>query len=92
MDGVEVGDFDEDGGHGGWAAGDEFEIADGGEEGGAPALTLGVAPAFAGLEAEGGEQAVELVVCVGRSDGADQRDSLNHEFDCIVWSATRCGG
>jgi hypothetical protein len=25
----------------------------------------------------------------GRGHGADERDSLNHRFDCIVWSTRR---
>ena len=43
----------------GWAAGDELEVAERGEEGGAAALV--VLPAFAGLEAERAEEAGELV-------------------------------
>ena len=87
VDVVELRDFDEEGGHGGGAAGDEFEVADGSEEGGATAL--GILPALALLEAEGGKEAGEAVKFsawrAGRGDGADDRDSLNHRFDCIVW-------
>jgi enoyl-CoA hydratase len=85
VDVVELSDLDEDGGDGGRAAGDEFEVADGGEEGGAAAL--GVLPAFALLEAEGGEEAVEPVEFSALRDGADERHSLNHRFDCIVWES-----
>jgi hypothetical protein len=46
---------------------------------------VSIFPTFAGLESEGVEEAVELVKRVGRRDGADKRDSLNHRFDCIVW-------
>jgi hypothetical protein len=49
VDGVELGDFDEEGWDSGGAAGNEFEVADGGEEGGAFALRVG--PAFAWFEA-----------------------------------------
>jgi hypothetical protein len=85
VDGFEAGDFDKDGGNGGRAAGDELDVGKGSEEGAPAALTLRVAPAATGLEAEGEEEAGELVEGVGRGDGGDQRDSLNHRFDCIVW-------
>ena len=56
---VELGDFDEDGRHGGWAAGDELQIADGGEVRFTTALS--VLPAFALLEAKGGKKTGETV-------------------------------
>ena len=59
VDVVELGNFDEDRRYGGWAAGDEFEVADGGEEGGATAL--GVLPAFSLLEAKCAEEVGEPV-------------------------------
>ena len=84
---IELRDFDENRGHGGGAASDEFQVADRGEECGATAL--GVLPAFALLETKGGKEAGEAVKfsarCAGRGDGTDNRDSLNHRFDCIVW-------
>ena len=43
------------GGYGGGAAGDELEVADGSEKGGA--TSLGVLPAFALLEAKGRKEA-----------------------------------
>jgi enoyl-CoA hydratase len=84
VDGVEFGDLDEDGGDGRRAAGDQFEVSEGGEEDGTAALRI--LPVLAGLETEGAKEAVELVERAGRGDGADQRNSLNHRFDCIVWS------
>ena len=56
---VELGDFDEDWRHGGWAASDKFQIADGGEVSFATALR--VLPAFALLEAEARKEAGEAV-------------------------------
>ncbi len=86
---VELRDFDEEGWHGWGAAGDEFEIADGGEQGGATAGTLSVLPTFPLLETKGGKEAGEAVKFSAwrarRGDRADKRDSLNHRFDCIVW-------
>ena len=83
---VELGGFDEDGGHGGCAAGDELQVADGGEEGCTTAC--GVVPAFADLEAEGLEETAELVqFATGRGacgDCVDEGNSLDHRFDCIV--------
>ena len=58
VDVVELRDFDEEGGDGGRAAGDELQVADGSEEGGAAAL--GILPAFALLKAKGGKEAVSL--------------------------------
>jgi hypothetical protein len=66
---VELGDFDEEGRDGGWAAGDELEVADGSKEGGAAAL--GVLPNLAWLEAEGGKEAAELVKISALRDCAD---------------------
>jgi hypothetical protein len=87
MDVVELRDFNEKGGHGRGAARNEFQVADGGQEGGAPAL--GILPAFPMLKPEGGKEASETVKLsawtAGRGDGTDKRDSLNHRFDCIVW-------
>ncbi len=51
VDVIELRDLDEDGRDGGGAASDEFDVADGREEGSATALT--VLPAFALLEAKG---------------------------------------
>jgi hypothetical protein len=89
VDVVELRDFDKDRRNGGGAAGDEFNVADGGEEGSSTALS--VLPAFALLEAKGGEEAGETVKFsawrAGRGDGADKRNSLNHRFDCIVWES-----
>jgi len=59
VDVVELGDLDEDWRDGGGATGDEFEVAEGGKEGGATALS--VLPAFALLEAQGAEEAGESV-------------------------------
>jgi enoyl-CoA hydratase len=87
VDVVQLRDFDEQRGYGGGPASDEFEVADGGEEGCATAL--GVLPAFALLEAQGGKEAGETVKFsawrAGRGNGADKGNSLNHRFDCIVW-------
>ena len=85
VDGVEAGDLDEEGRHGRRAAGDELDVGQGSQKSGAATLPLRFTPALAGLEAEGEEEAGELVECVGGGDGSDQRDSLNHRFDCIVW-------
>lgn len=87
MDLVEAGDFDQDGRDTWGASGDELQLAHGGEKGSAAAD--GVLPAFAGLEAEAVEETTELVVGVGRWDCLDEHNSLDHEYDCIVWS---CGG
>ena len=85
---VELRDFDEDRGHGRGTAGDEFQVAEGSEKGGATA-TLGILPALSLLKSESGKEAGETVeLSAGRArrgDGADNRDSLNHRFDCIVW-------
>jgi hypothetical protein len=84
---IKLRDFDQEGRHGGGAAGDEFEISEGGEKGGA--ATLGIVPTLSLLKPESGEQAEETVEFsawrAGRGHGADNRDSLNHRFDCIVW-------
>jgi hypothetical protein len=84
---VELRDFDEEGRHGGRAAGDEFEISERREKGGA--ATLGILPTLPLLESESGKEADETVEFSAwrarRGDGADNRDSLNHRFDCIVW-------
>ena len=84
---VELRDFDEEGWHGGGAAGDEFQISEGGEKGGATALSI--LPALSLLKSESGKEADETVEFSARrarsGDGADNRDSLNHRFDCIVW-------
>jgi len=69
VDVVELGDFDEEGWDGGWTAGDEFEVADRSEEGGAAAAV--VLPALAMLEAEGGKEAAELVKISALHDCAD---------------------
>jgi hypothetical protein len=87
MDLVEAEDFDQDGRNSWRPAGDELQFAHGCEEGSAAAD--GVLPAFAGLKAEAAEEATELVVGIGRWDCLDERNSLDHEYDCIVWS---CGG
>ena len=63
VDLVEAGDFDQDWRDGWGAAGDEFQVADGREEGCAAADC--VLPAFAGLEAEAVEEAAELVEGIG---------------------------
>jgi hypothetical protein len=88
---VELGDFDENGRHGRGPAGDEFEVADGGEEGGA--TSLGILPALSLLKPESGEEAGEAVKFSAwrarRWYSADQCDSLNHRFDCIVWEYER---
>ena len=55
VDVVELGDFNEEGWDGRWPASDEFEIADGSEEGGAAALSI--LPALSLLKAEGGKEA-----------------------------------
>ena len=87
VDVVELCDFDEDGGYGGWAASDELQVADGSEEG--CTTTLGILPALSLLKPESGKEAGEAIKFsaghAGRGDGTDKRDSLNHRFDCIVW-------
>ena len=93
VDLVETADFDKDGWDCRRAAGDEFEVTDGREEGCAAAGR--VLPAFAGFEAEAVEEAAELVEGVLGCDGLDERNSLDHEYDCIVWSCEtleKCGG
>jgi hypothetical protein len=79
--------FDQEGRHGGRAASDEFEISEGSEKGGA--ATLGIVPTLSLLKPESGKEADETVKFsawrAGRGDSADNRDSLNHRFDCIVW-------
>jgi hypothetical protein len=62
----------------GGTAGDEFEVADGGEEGGS--LAGGVLPAFAGFEAEREQEGGELGEGLGGGDGVDERDSFDHDF------------
>jgi hypothetical protein len=64
-DGVEAGDLNEDGGHGGRAAGDELDVTQRSQQSCATTLPLGIVPAPAGFEAEGEEEAVELVEYVG---------------------------
>ena len=59
VDLVEAGDFDQNGRDGWWAAGDEFQVADGREEG--CSTTGRVLPAFAGFKAEAVEEASKLV-------------------------------
>jgi enoyl-CoA hydratase len=85
---VELRDFDEDRRHGWGPAGDEFQVAEGSEKGGAT-TTLGILPALSLLKSESGKEAGETVELSAwrarRGDGADKRDSLNHRFDCIVW-------
>jgi hypothetical protein len=84
---VELRDFHEKGRYGRGPAGDEFQITERREKGGA--ATLGVLPALSLLESEGGKEADETVEFSARrarrGDSADNRDSLNHRFDCIVW-------
>ena len=84
---VELRDFDEEGRHGRGAAGDEFQVAEGSEKGGATAL--GILPTLSLLKPKSGKEAGETVEFsawrAGRGDSADNRDSLNHRFDCIVW-------
>ena len=84
---VKLRDFDEERRHGGGAAGDEFQISEGGEKGGATAL--GILPTLSLLKPKSGKEAGETVEFsawrAGRGDSADNRDSLNHRFDCIVW-------
>jgi enoyl-CoA hydratase len=84
---VELCDFDEEGWHGGGAAGDEFQVTDGSEKGGA--TSLGILPPPSLLKSESGKEAGETVEFSAwrarRGDGAHKRDSLNHRFDCIVW-------
>jgi hypothetical protein len=95
VDVVKLCDFNEDGRNGRGTTGNEFQIADGGEEGGATGLS--VLPAFALLETKGGKEAGEAVKFrpglsaghAGRGDSTDNRDSLNHRFDCIVWEYRR---
>jgi hypothetical protein len=92
---VELRHFDEKGRHGGGAAGNELQVTDGCEKGGA--TSLGILPAFSLLKSESGKEADETVELSAwrarRGDGADKRDSLNHRFDCIVWEYRRdcCG-
>ena len=77
----------------GGASGDELDVADGGEEGSTTAF--GVLPTFALLEAKRGEEAGETIKFSGgfsagrdcSSDSADECNSLNHRFDCIVWES-----
>jgi hypothetical protein len=71
VNGVEAGDLDEDGRDGGRAAGDELDVAQRGQESAAAPVSLRVAPTLAGLEAEGEEEASELVEGVGLSDCGD---------------------
>ncbi len=66
---IELCDFNEESRDGGWAASDEFEVADGSEEGGAAAL--GILPALALLKAEGGKEAAEFVKVSALGDSAD---------------------
>jgi hypothetical protein len=84
---IELRDFDEDGRNGGGTASDELQVANGGQEGGAP--SLGVLPTLALLEAKSGKETGEAVKFsawrAGRGNGTDQCNSLNHRFDCIVW-------
>jgi len=91
VDVVELRHFDEEGRHGRGTDGDELQVAEGGEKGGATAL--GILPALALLKSESGKEAGETVEFsagrAGRGDGAHKRDSLNHRFDCIVWEYRR---
>jgi len=84
---VELRDFDEERRDGGGPAGDEFQVAERSEKGGATAL--GILPALSLFKPESGKEAGETVEFsagrAGRGDSADKRDSLNHRFDCIVW-------
>jgi hypothetical protein len=87
VDVVELCDFDEDGGYGRGTARDELEVAEGSEEGNTTAL--GILPALTLLKSESGKETSKTIKlsarCTGRGHGADERDSLNHRFDCIVW-------
>lgn len=86
VDVVELSGLDEDGRHGGGTASDEFEVAERGKEG--CAATGFILPALSDLEAEGLEEAAQLVQpatrCDAGGDCMDERDSLDHGFDCIV--------
>jgi hypothetical protein len=88
---VELRHFDEKGRHGGGATGNEFQVTDGREKSGATAL--GILPSLPVLKSESGKEASEAIEFSARrarrGDGADKRDSLNHRFDCIVWSTER---
>jgi len=84
---VELRHFDEEGWHSGGAAGDELQVTEGSQKGGA--TSFGILPALSLLKSESGKEAGETVKFSARrarrGDGADKRDSLNHRFDCIVW-------
>src|SRR5580704_1398934 len=56
------------------------------------ATPLIILPVLALLKTKRKKQAVELVKHVRRSDSADHRNSLNHVFDCIVWSCNQDRG
>src|SRR6266851_4807912 len=84
VDGIKIGDLNQDRRHGRRPARDELQIAHRGEQSAAAALTI--LPALALLEAQREQKAVELVERIARGNPADQRNSLNHKFDCIVWS------
>jgi hypothetical protein len=85
MDVIELRDLDEDWGHGKGTAGDKFKFTQGSEQLGTASGALGVLPALTLFKSEDGKEAGEAVKFSARGDGADQHDSLNHRFDCIVW-------
>ena len=84
---VELRDFNEDRGNRRGAAGNELQVSDGSEEGGTAALSL--LPTFTLLKAKVRKEAGQTVKFSARrarrGNGTDNRDSLNHRFDCIVW-------
>ena len=71
MDLIEAGDLDEKRRRGGCTAGDQLEVCQGSEEGGAFARV--VLPAPAGFETEGGEQGGEPSEGRRRANRLDQR-------------------